>query len=59
MTRKQALEVIQKNKDNTAWFDKSLTREDMYNMLRYRMQFGQAETEVLLAALKLAGADFK
>lgn len=59
MTRKQALEVIQKNKDNTARFDKSLTREDMYNMLRYRMQFGQAETEVLLAALKLAGADFK
>lgn len=31
----------------------------MKDMLRYRMRFGEAETNVILAALVLAGAKFE
>lgn len=51
--------IIKENKDMTAWFDKSCSMDDMWNMLRYRMQFGEAETSVILAALIKSGAHFK
>ena len=35
------------------------TNEEMYNMLRYRMQFGEAETRTIIAALVISGAKFK
>lgn len=57
-TKKKAKESIEAYKDMTAFFDESMTQEDMYNMLRYRMHFGVAETETILAALVLAGAKF-
>ena len=58
-TKKAAKESIEAYKDMTSYFDKSMSQEDMYNMLRYRMQFGEAETRVIIAALVLAGAKFK
>ena len=51
-------EVLESNKANTAFFGDNggITYEDMYNMLRYRMQFGEAETNVIIASLIKAGA---
>lgn len=59
MTKKSAKEAIAAYKDMTSYFDKSMTQADMYNMLLYRMQFGEAETRVIIAALIVAGAKFK
>ena len=59
MTKKLAKAIVERNKDNTAYFDKSMTRNDMYEMLRFRMGFGNAEAEVIISALVLAGAQFK
>ena len=42
----------------TSYFDESMTQADMYNMLRYRMAFGEAEARCIIAALVLAGAKF-
>lgn len=51
--------IILENKDMTAWFTGELSQDDMWSMFRYRMQFREAETAVLLAALIKAGAKFK
>ena len=59
MTKAQAREIIEANKDNTAYFDKSISVEEMYEMLRYRMRFGEAETKVIIAALEISGAKFR
>ena len=59
MNTKSANEVIAAYKDMTCYFEESMTQADMYNMLRYRMQFGEAETRVIIAALIVAGAKFK
>ena len=59
ITKKLAKAIIEHNKDNTAYFDNSMTREEMYIMLRERMRFGIAETEVIIASLILAGAKFQ
>ena len=58
-TKKAAKESIEAYKDMTSYFDNSMSQEDMYNMLRYKMQFGEAETRIIIAALVLAGAKFK
>ena len=59
MTKAKAREIIEANKDNTAYFDKSISAKEMYEMLRYRMRFGEAETKVIIAALEVSGAKFK
>ena len=59
MTKKAARETIEAYKDLTGYFDNSITQNEMYEMLRYRMRFGEAETRVIIAALVLAGANFK
>lgn len=51
--------IIRENRDQTTWFDYSNSMADMWNMLRYRMAFGEAETAVILAALINCGARFK
>lgn len=51
--------IITENKDATAYFDRSLSQDDMWKMLRFRMGFGEAETTVIIAALIKAGARFK
>ena len=58
MTREEAKKIIKENKDNTGFFDNSIYLDAMYEMLRYSMKFGEAETVVIIAALKLAGAKF-
>lgn len=58
-TKKKAKESIEAYKDMTAFFDGSMSQEEMYNMLRFRMRFGESETIVIIAALVLAGAKFK
>ena len=59
MTVKQrAKETILAYKDMTAYFDGSIKHSEMYDMLRYRMKFGEAESRVIIAALINAGAKF-
>ena len=56
-TKKAAKEAIEHYKDLTGYFDGSLNMADMVNMLR-GMRFGEAETNVIMAALILAGGKF-
>lgn len=56
---KAAKETINTYKNMTSYFDESLSCTDMYNMLRFQMRFGEAETQVIIAALILSGAKFK
>lgn len=51
--------IINENKDNTNYFNRSITMDEMWEMLRYRMGFGEAETAVIIASLIKAGAKFK
>lgn len=59
-TRKAAIEVIRKIKEegSTNYFTGALRLGDMRRMLRYGMNFGDAETRLILAALVNAGAKF-
>lgn len=58
-TCNDCLRIIKENKDNTDYFNYEMTMDDMWNMLRYRMQFGEAETAVIIASLIRAGAKFR
>ena len=58
-TSETARRVLNENKDNTLWFTDGITFTDMYDMLRYRMKFGEAETLCIIASLKLNGAKIK
>lgn len=58
-TKKAAKETIESYKDMTSYYDGSMSRNEMYNLLRYRMQFGEAETRTIIAALVISGAKFK
>lgn len=57
-TKKQERDTVEAYKDITGYFDESITREQMFELLRYRMRFGDAETRVIISALVLAGAKF-
>lgn len=59
MTKKAAREEIERNKDLTSYFVGNLKAKDFKELLRYRMNFGEAETNTILAALVLAGAKFE
>ena len=58
MTKKYAKEVLDLWKNDTNYFDGSITADQFENMLRYRMNFGQAEAITITMALVLAGAKF-
>lgn len=58
-TKKAASETVAAFKDMTEWFDGEMSQNEMYEMLRYRMRFGEAETRTLIAALVIAGAKFR
>ena len=60
-TKKNAREILDviKEQNTTGYFDGSISMNEMQNMLRYRMRFGSAETNAIIAALVLAGAKFK
>ena len=57
-TKKKARETVAAYADRTAYYDGSISQESMYEMLRYQMRFGEAETRVIIAALVLSGAKF-
>lgn len=59
LTRVEAKELLNKFKDETNYFDGTIKFDDMYDMFRHRFGFGEAETNVILASLKLCGANFK
>lgn len=53
-----AKETIDSYKNLTCFFDESMSRNNMYECLRHRCHFGDAETRVIIAALVIAGAKF-
>ena len=55
----QCNKIIAENKDDTMYFDEQMTFEQMYNMLRLQMEFGEAETKVIMASLIKNGANFR
>ncbi len=63
-THKMCDTIIAENKDKTAYFGNNtmdgnpMKFHDMYEMLRYRMHFGDAETKVIIASLIKCGAKF-
>lgn len=57
-TKKHAKEILEHWKNDTAYFDGSMTTDEFENMLRYRMNFGQAEATTITMALIIAGAKF-
>jgi len=59
MTKTYAKQIIAQQKDNTSYYDNTLTYTEMYEMFRYRFQFGEAETACIISALVLSGAKFK
>lgn len=52
-------EIIVENKDYTNYFNEQMTFEQMYNMLRLQMEFGESETKVIMASLLKVGAKFR
>ena len=58
LTKKECDIIIQKHKDNTAFFGENggISYYELYDMLRWRMGFGEAETMVIIASLVKAGA---
>ena len=57
-TKKLAKEILDTWKNDTNYFNGSMSEAEFENMLRYRMGFGQAETYTITMALILAGAKF-
>lgn len=55
---KRIIETI-KNEGSTNYFSGNLRLNDMYEMFRYRYGFGDAETNLILAALVACGCKFK
>ena len=58
VTKKAAKEILDLWKDETNYFNGTLTSAEFESMLRYRMGFGQAESITITMALILAGAKF-
>lgn len=65
MTKADARRIIAQNKSNTAWFGENnitligenvATYEAMYDLFRNRCMLGEAETQCIIASLRLAGA---
>ena len=57
MTKEEAKAMIRQSKDETYYFDGVIAAEDMNNFF-LDLRFGEAEANVILAALVLAGAKF-
>ena len=53
-----AKEILDLYKDDTAYFEGSLSMQRMKEMFRNELHFGVAETNVIIASLILAGAKF-
>jgi hypothetical protein len=57
-TKRYAKDVLDIWKDQTNYFNGSMTVSEFENMLLYRFGFGQAEAFTISMALILAGAQF-
>lgn len=57
--KKLARAIIKKYLKDTGYVNGEIAITDMYEMLRDRMHFGNAEAQVIIAALTLAGAEWK
>lgn len=58
-TKKECDIMLECYKNNTAYFGNDgdpMTFDRMYDMLRYQMRFGEAETKVIIACLIKCGA---
>lgn len=53
-----AKEILDLYKNDTAYFDGSLSMQRMKELLRNELHFGEAETNVIIVSLILAGAKF-
>lgn len=60
MTKKSARQIIEFENEmqETAYCEGVLTVSYMEDMLRFRMDFGEAETKFIIASLVNAGAKF-
>lgn len=58
-TLEQCDNIIEEYKDDTQYFNEQMTFDHMYNMLRLQMEFGEAETKVIMACLIKNGANFR
>lgn len=58
MTKTYAKQLLDLWKDETNYFNGTLTEDQFENMLIYQMRFGKAEAAVILSALVMAGAKF-
>ncbi len=56
-TKKECDMFINYYKDKTAFFGENggITYDEMYDMLRYRMRFGEAETMIIIACIIKCG----
>ena len=57
-TKKEAKYILDLWKNDTGYFNGSITQCEFEAMLRYRFGFGEAETNVITMSLILAGAKF-
>lgn len=57
-TQKEATNIIEQYANETNYFTGKINITDMYDMFRYRYNFGEAETMVILASLVKSGAKF-
>ena len=58
MTKTYAKHILDLWKDETNYFNGTMTEGQFESMLRYRFGFEQAEAIVILSALVMAGAKF-
>lgn len=56
--KEAAKEILDKYKNQTPYFDGEMEMETMIEIFQY-MNFGEAETNVILASLVLAGCKFR
>lgn len=59
MTKVKASEIINEYRDDTNYYSGEIKVQDMYEMFRYRFEFGEAESKVIIASLVKAGAKFQ
>lgn len=57
--RRNAKAIIEKYISDTGYADGTITVSEMYDMLRRRMRFGNAEAQCIIAALTIAGAKWR
>ena len=58
ITKVYAREALDIWKNETGYFNGSISYGQMESMLRYRMRFGETEAQVIMMSLILAGAKF-